>query len=55
MAIREKYIVTLLSSIVRILLMLLLIIPYGILGVIVGITLARFFTFFLSLFLVKKL
>jgi O-antigen/teichoic acid export membrane protein len=54
-ALKQLYILKIFSSTVNISLMLILFFMYGILGVIIGKVLARFITYFLSLFMVAKL
>lgn len=54
-AIKERYILTLFSKIFKITLMFVLVLFYGIWGIIIGRTIAIFLSFLLSLWLVKKL
>ena len=55
MAIKEKYTITLFSGFSRIFLMSSLVLFYGIWGVIIGWVLARFLTFLLALWSIKRL
>jgi O-antigen/teichoic acid export membrane protein len=55
LAIKEKYIFNIFFGGVRIVLMLLFVLQFGLLGIILAKVIARFLSFFLSLFLIKKL